>query len=60
MTTCAGGVVAVGTPAARKRASAADGKLPVASADAAKDFPGAKELPDPSANYKVVHCLMRD
>ena len=57
MTTLAGGVVAVGYAGHAKAAPAADGKLPVASADAAKDFPGAKELPDPSTNYKVVFSV---
>ena len=40
-----------------KAAPAADGKLPVASADAAKEFPGAKEPPDPSTDYKVVFSV---
>lgn len=54
MSTLAGGVV-VGYAA---RASAeTDGTLPVASANAAKDFPGAKELPDPSVDYKVVFSV---
>src|SRR3984893_15556267 len=56
MTTLAGGVVAVGYAGRVKAAPAADGK-PVASADAAKDFPGAKELPDASTNYKVVFSV---
>jgi hypothetical protein len=30
----------------------ADSKLPVASANAAKDFAGAKEMPDPGVDYK--------
>ena len=49
MTTLAGGVVAAGY-AGRANAAAADRKLPVTSADAAKDFPCAKELPDPNTN----------
>src|SRR5438067_11475735 len=57
MTTLAGGIVAVGYAGRAKAATAADGELPVASADAAKDFPGAKELPDPNTNYKVVFCV---
>ena len=57
MTTLAGGVVAAGYAGRAKAAPAADGKLPVASADAAKDFPGAKELPDPNTNYKVVFSV---
>src|SRR5439155_8264218 len=57
MTTLAGGVVAVGCAGRAEAAPAADGKLPVASADAAKDFPGARELPDPSTNYKVVFSV---
>ena len=57
MTTLAGGVVAVGYAGRAKAAPAADGKLPVASAEAAKDFPGAKELPDPSTNYKIVFSV---
>ena len=42
MTTLAGGVVAVGYAGRTKAAPPADGKPPVGSADAAKDFPGAK------------------
>jgi intracellular sulfur oxidation DsrE/DsrF family protein len=57
MTTLAGGVVAVGYAGRANAAAAADGKLPVASAEAAKDFPGAKELPDPSTNYKIVFSV---
>src|SRR5262245_13031335 len=57
MTTLAGSVVAVGYAGRAKAAPAADGNLPVASADAAKDFPGAKELPDPNTNYKVVFSV---
>jgi intracellular sulfur oxidation DsrE/DsrF family protein len=57
MTTLAGGVVAAGYVGHAKAAPAADAKLPVATADAAKDFPGAKELPDPNTNYKVVFSV---
>jgi hypothetical protein len=57
MTTLAGGVVAVGYADRAKAAPLVDGKLPVASADAAKDFPGAKELPDPNTNYTVVFSV---
>ena len=57
MTTLAGGVVAVGYADRAKAAPLVDGKLPVASADAAKDFPGAKELPDPNTNYRVVFSV---
>ena len=57
MTTLAGGVVAVGYAGGAKAAPAADGNPPVASADAAKDFPGAKELPDPNTDYKVVFSV---
>jgi intracellular sulfur oxidation DsrE/DsrF family protein len=34
-----------------------ESKLPVASAAAAKDFSGAKELPDPTIDYKVVFSV---
>jgi intracellular sulfur oxidation DsrE/DsrF family protein len=34
-----------------------DSKLPLAGYDAAKDIPGAKELPDPSVDYKVVFSV---
>jgi intracellular sulfur oxidation DsrE/DsrF family protein len=54
ITTLAGGVVAAGYASGLKAAPAGDPKLPVASAEAAKDFPGAKEPPDPNTNYKVV------
>ena len=57
MTTLAGGVVAVGYSDRAKAAPLVDGKLPVASADAAEDFPGAKELPDPNTNYRVVFSV---
>ena len=57
MTTLAGGVVAAGYAGRANAAPAADGKLPVGSADAAKDFPGAKELPDPKTDYKVVFSV---
>ena len=56
MTTVVGGVVAAGY-AGRANAAAADGKLPIASADAAKDFPGAQELPNPNTDYKVVFSV---
>jgi intracellular sulfur oxidation DsrE/DsrF family protein len=32
-------------------------KLPVAGYEAAKDIPGAKELPDPAVDYKVVFSV---
>ena len=35
----------------------ADSKLPVASANAAKNFAGARELPDPGVDYKVVFSV---
>lgn len=57
MTTLAGGVVAVGATGRATAAPAADAKLPVASAAAAKDLPGAKERPDPATNYKVVFSV---
>src|SRR5262249_37868026 len=57
MTTLAGGVVAAGYAGRATAAPAPDGKLPVASAEAAKDFAGAKELPDPNTNYKVVFSV---
>ena len=57
MTTIAGGVVAAGYAGRAEAAPAADGKLPVGSAEAAKDFPGAKELPDPKTDYKVVFSV---
>jgi len=50
-------VVAVGYADRAKAAPLVDGKLPIASADAAKDFPGAKELPDPNTNYRVVFSV---
>jgi intracellular sulfur oxidation DsrE/DsrF family protein len=34
-----------------------DQKLPVAGYNAAKDIPGAKELPDPNVDYKVVFSV---
>ena len=34
-----------------------DSKLPVAGYNAAKDIPGAKELPDPNVDYKVVFSV---
>lgn len=57
MTTLAGGAVAAGYAGRAMAAPAADGKLPVASAAAAKDFPGAKERPDPNTDYKVVFSV---
>ena len=59
MTTLAGGVAA---GYARRAAAAApeaapDAKLPVSIASAATDFPGAKELPDPNTDYKVVFSV---
>ncbi len=59
MTTLAGGVVATGYArrAAARALPAESGKLPVASAEAAKDFPGARELPDPNTDYKVVFSV---
>lgn len=58
MTTLAGGVLAAGyTGRASAAAPAADAKLPVASAQAAKDFPGAKERPNPNTDYKVVFSV---
>jgi len=57
MTTLAGSVVAAGYAGRAAAAPMADGKLPVASAEAAKDFPGARELPDPNTNYKVVFSV---
>lgn len=57
MTTLAGGVVAVGAAGRAEAAPVADAKLPVASAEAAKDFPGAKERPDPNADHKVVFSV---
>lgn len=57
MTTLAGGVVATGLVARANTVAAAEGKLPVATAEAAKDFAGAKERPDPDTNYKVVFSV---
>ncbi len=34
-----------------------DAKLPMAGYNAAKDFQGAKELPDPATDYKVVFSV---
>jgi intracellular sulfur oxidation DsrE/DsrF family protein len=34
-----------------------DQKLPVAGYEAAKDIPGARELPDPAVDYKVVFSV---
>ena len=60
MTTLAGGVVAagyVGRARAASAAAAAGDAKPVASAETAKDFPGAKERPDPNHDYKVVFSV---
>lgn len=57
MTTLAGGVVAAGYAGRAHAAPAAEGKMPVASAQAAKDFAGAKERPDPNTDYKVVFSV---
>jgi len=61
MTTLAGGVVAAGyagrASASETEPAAVAGKLPVPSANAAKDFAGAKELPDPNTDYKVVFSV---
>lgn len=58
MTTLAGGVLAAGYASrATAAAPAADDKMPVASADVAKDFPGANERPLPSTDYKVVFSV---
>lgn len=60
MSTLAGGAVAASfvdfaeTASAEAPGSAA---LPVASAPAAKDFPGAKERPLPATDYKVVFSV---
>ena len=47
--------VMLGTRAARGRRRTQ--KLPVAGYNAAKDIPGAKELPDPNVDYKVVFSV---
>ena len=57
MTTLAGGVLAAGYTGSANAAPAADTKLPVPSASAAKDFPAAKERPNPSTDYKVVFSV---
>jgi intracellular sulfur oxidation DsrE/DsrF family protein len=57
MTTLAGGAVAAGLADSSEAAQAANGALPVASAPAAKDFPGAKERPIPATDYKVVFSV---
>lgn len=57
MTTLAGGAVAAGFTTHADAAQPADGTLPVASAQAAKDFPGAKERPAASTDYKVVFSV---
>jgi intracellular sulfur oxidation DsrE/DsrF family protein len=57
MTTLAGGVVAAGYAGRANAAPVGDGKIPVASAQAAKDFAGAKERPDSNTDYKVVFSV---
>jgi intracellular sulfur oxidation DsrE/DsrF family protein len=57
MTTLAGGVIAAGYAGGAEAAPAADEKKPVATAETAKDFPGAKERPDPNTDYKVVFTV---
>jgi intracellular sulfur oxidation DsrE/DsrF family protein len=57
VTTLAGGVVAAGYSGRATAAPATDNRLPVASAEAAKDFPGAKERPNPTHDYKVVFSV---
>lgn len=57
MTTLAGGAVAAGLADRLEAAQAAGGTLPVASAQAAKDFPGATERPAPATDYKVVFSV---
>jgi intracellular sulfur oxidation DsrE/DsrF family protein len=57
MTTLAGGALAVGYDHGAAAAQAPGGKLPVATAAAAKDFPGATERPDPNIDYKVVFSV---
>jgi intracellular sulfur oxidation DsrE/DsrF family protein len=57
ITTLAGGAVAVGHSSRADAGQAANGKLPVASAPAAKDFPGATERPDAKTDYKVVFSV---
>ena len=57
MTTLAGGVVAAGYARGAGAAPVVEGTMPVASAEAAKDFPGAKERPDPNIDYKVVFTV---
>lgn len=57
MTTLAGGAVTIGYSGDANAGQAADGKLPVASAPAAKDFPGATERPVPDTDYKVVFSV---
>ena len=57
MTTLAGSAVVAGLAEHADGAQAAPGVLPVASAPAAKDFPGAKERPSPATDYKVVFSV---
>jgi len=57
MTTLAGGVVAAGYVGRANAEPAVNEKMPVASAEAAKDFAGAKERPDTKTDYKVVFAV---
>jgi len=60
ISTLAGGAVAAGLVERAEAApaeQAATGTLPVASAQAAKDFPGARERPLPATDYKVVFSV---
>lgn len=57
MTTLASGAVAAGLAERADAAQAANGTLPVASAEAAKDFQGAAERPSPTTDYKVVFSV---
>ncbi|MGE3510590.1 MAG: DsrE family protein [Vicinamibacterales bacterium] len=57
MTRLGGSVVAAGYAGRASAAPVVDGKLPVSSANAAKDFAGAKERPDRNTDYKVVFSV---
>jgi len=57
MTTLAGGVVAAGYAGRAEATTALADPKPVASAETAKDFPGATERPDPTHDYKVVFSV---
>lgn len=60
MTTLAGSAVAAGLAESAVAATvghAEGATLPVASAPAAKDFPGARERPIPATDYKVVFSV---